>query len=147
VANGWAEALGGEAHYPSELRQFLKRCHEAGQTKATPLLLRYDPGDYNRLHLDLYGAHAFPLQMTVLLSEPGKDFEGGEFVLTEQRPRMQARVTVVPLGRGDAVIFAVNDRPERGPRGFRRVTVRHGVSEVRRGRRYTLGIIFHDAKS
>ncbi len=146
VANRWADELGVAASYPTTLGAFLKRCHDAGQTRPTPLLLQYDPGDYNRLHQDLYGEHAFPLQMAILLSAPGDDFIGGEFVLTEQRPRMQSRVTVVPLGQGDAVVFAVNQRPTKTARGFSRVTQRHGVSDVLSGRRYTLGVIFHDAK-
>lgn len=138
--------MGIDLYCPAKLDEFLKRCHAAGQTKATPLLLQYGPGDYNRLHQDLYGEHAFPLQMAILLSKPGEDFTGGEFLLTEQRPRTRARVTVVPLGQGDAVIFAEHLRPEKGPCGFPRVNLRHGVSELRSGRRYTLGIIFHDAK-
>ena len=124
---------------------FLERCHQAGQTRPTPLLLRYGPGDYNCLHQDLYGEHVFPLQATVLLSEPRESFEGGEFVLTEQRPRMQSRAAVVPLHQGDAVDFAVRQRPVQGTRGFYHTVLRHGVSQVRRGRRHTLGIIFHDA--
>ena len=123
----------------------MARCHAAGQTKPTPLLLQYGAGDYNCLHQDLYGEHVFPLQATFLLSQPGADFEGGEFVLTEQRPRMQSRAEVVPLAQGDAVVFAVNDRPVHGTRGEYRVKMRHGVSRIRRGRRHTLGVIFHDA--
>lgn len=146
VANRWTSELGSDISYPATLGAFLKRCHAAGQTKPTPLLLQYEPGDYNRLHQDLYGEHAFPLQMAILLTTLGEDFSGGEFVLTEQRARMQSRVTVVPLGQGDAVVFAVNNRPLKTARGFTRVTQRHGVSDVLSGRRYTLGIIFHDAK-
>ena len=132
--------------FPEAHAAFLKRCHDAGQTRPTPLLLRYGEGDYNCLHQDLYGEHVFPLQVAVLLSEPDKDFTGGEFILTEQRPRMQSRATVVPLSRGDAVIFAVRERPVQGTRGHYRVTMRHGVSPLRSGRRHTLGVIFHDAK-
>lgn len=145
IANRWHEAMGLGARFPAEHADFIARCHAAGQTRPTPLLLRYEAGDYNRLHQDLYGEHVFPLQAAILLSEPGKDFDGGEFVLTEQRPRMQSRAMVVPLGKGDAVVFAVNARPARGARGFHRVNLRHGVSEVRSGLRHTLGIIFHDA--
>jgi hypothetical protein len=146
VANRWNEAMGLDVRFPADHAAFLKRCHEAGQVRPTPLLLQYGPGDFNCLHQDLYGAHAFPLQVAILLSEPGEDFTGGEFVLTEQRPRMQSRAAVVPLRRGDAVIFAVHHRPVRGTRGAYRVNLRHGVSVVRTGRRHTLGIIFHDAK-
>jgi hypothetical protein len=147
VANRWNAAMGIDTRYPAEYQAFLKRCHKAGQELPTPLLLQYGPGDFNCLHQDLYGEHAFPLQMAVLLSEPGRDFSGGEFVLTEQRPRMQSRATVVPLSQGDAVIFAVHHRPVQGTRGVYRVNVRHGVTELRDGSRHTLGIIFHDAKS
>ncbi|MBX6375807.1 MAG: 2OG-Fe(II) oxygenase, partial [Acetobacteraceae bacterium] len=140
VASRWEETK-----YPPTLDAFTAQCHSAGQTRPTPLLLRYGPGDYNCLHQDLYGAIAFPLQVVVLLSAPGRDFTGGEFVLTEQRPRMQSRVEVVPLAQGEAAVFAVNRRPVRGTRGTYRVTMRHGVSRVRSGERYTLGIIFHDA--
>ena len=142
VANRWYEAMGLEARFPERHAEFLERCHAAGQTRPTPLLLRYEAGDYNCLHQDLYGEQVFPLQMAVLLSD---GFTGGEFVMTEQRPRMQSRVMVVPLRKGDAVIFAVHTRPVRGARGVYRVNLRHGVSAVRSGRRHTLGVIFHDA--
>ena len=145
IANRWAATLGETTRFPDDHAAFLTRCHAAGQTRPTPLLLRYGPGDYNCLHQDLYGAEVFPLQVAVLLSEPGEDFSGGEFVLTEQRPRMQSRVEVANLGRGDAVIFPVHHRPVRGTRGVYRVTMRHGVSRVRGGSRHTLGVIFHDA--
>ena len=145
VANGWNGRMGIATRYPREHEAFLAACHEAGQRRPTPLLLRYGPGDYNCLHQDLYGPLAFPLQVAVLLSAPGDDFTGGEFVLTEQRPRMQSRAEVVPLGQGDAVAFAVHHRPVQGSRGTYRVKLRHGVSRVRAGRRHTLGIIFHDA--
>ena len=145
VANHWAELVGRPERYPADLPAFLARCHEAGQTRPTPLLLRYGPSDYNCLHQDVYGPHVFPLQVACLLSEPGRDFSGGEFVLTEQRPRMQSRVLVAPLGQGDAVVFPVRDRPVRGTRSLYRATMRHGVSPLRSGRRHTLGIIFHDA--
>ncbi len=146
VANQWEESLGRRALYPSEHAAYLKKCHAAGQTRPTPLLLKYGPGDYNCLHQDLYGDLFFPLQVAFLLSEPGHDFTGGEFVLVEQRPRMQSRAEVVPLHQGEGVIFAVNQRPVRGSRGYYRVALRHGVSRLRSGQRYTLGIIFHDAK-
>jgi hypothetical protein len=146
IANRWSEAMGLETRYPEQLKEYLEICHEAGQTKPTPLLLSYQEGDYNCLHQDLYGEHVFPLQATVLLSEPGQDFTGGAFVLTEQRPRMQSRVEVVELRRGDCVLFPVRYRPVKGTRGFYRVAMRHGVSRVRSGKRYTLGVIFHDAK-
>lgn len=145
IANRWHDRMEFEQRFPPAHADFLARCHADGQTRPTPLLLRYGPGDYNCLHQDLYGEHAFPLQVAVLLSAPGSDFDGGELVLTEQRPRMQSRASVVPLGQGDAAVFAVNQRPVRGTRGDYRVTMRHGVSEIRRGRRHTLGIIFHDA--
>jgi hypothetical protein len=146
IANGWNEAMGIAVRYPDGLEAFLARCHRAGQRQPTPLLLKYGEGDYNCLHQDVYGEHVFPLQLTVLLSVPGADFTGGEFVLTEQRPRMQSRVEVVPLAQGDAVIFPVRHRPLRGARGTYRVTMRHGVSRLRRGQRFTAGIIFHDAR-
>jgi hypothetical protein len=146
VANLWSERLGSARRYPAALAAFLDRCHRAGQTRPTPLLLRYGAGDYNRLHQDLYGEHVLPLQATFLLSAPGSDFSGGEFVVAEQRPRMQSRVEVVPLGQGDGVVFAVRERPAEGARGFHRVQLRHGVSRVRTGQRTTLGIIFHDAQ-
>ncbi len=145
VANRWAARLGLAADYPATLDAFLARCHAAGQARPTPLLLKYGAGDYNRLHRDLYGPLHFPLQATILLSAPGPDFAGGEFVLAESRPRMQTRAEVVPLAQGEAVIFAVNERPERSARGWRRVGLRHGVSRVRAGHRMTLGLIFHDA--
>lgn len=145
IANDWHERMQIGTRFPGDHADFRGRCHAAGQVRPTPLLLRYGPGDYNCLHQDLYGEHVFPLQAAVLLSQPGEDFEGGEFVLTEQRPRMQSRVSVVPLARGDAVLFAVNSRPHRGTRGDYRVKLRHGVSTVRSGVRHTLGIIFHDA--
>ncbi|HEX5462222.1 MAG TPA: 2OG-Fe(II) oxygenase [Steroidobacteraceae bacterium] len=145
VANEWSRRLGGDRRYPASLEAFLEGCHAAGQVKPTPLLLRYGAEDYNCLHQDLYGEWVFPLQLTVLLSRPGRDFRGGEFVLTEQRPRMQSRAEVVPLEQGDAVVFAVHHRPVHGTRGDYRVNLRHGVSRVRSGRRHTLGVIFHDA--
>jgi hypothetical protein len=146
VANGWREALGIAQPFPERHCDYVDRCHAAGQVRPTPLMLRYGPGNYNCLHQDLYGELAFPLQAAFLLAEPEKDFTGGEFVLTEQRPRMQSRVDVVPLATGEAVIFAVSQRPVQGTRGTYRVTMRHGVSPVRSGSRHTLGIIFHDAK-
>ena len=145
IANGWHARMGIEVRFPADHAAFLDRCHAAGQAKPTPLLLQYGPGDYNCLHQDLYGAHVFPLQVATLLSQPGEDFTGGEFVMTEQRPRMQTRAAVVPLAKGDAVVFAVNARPMRGGRGDYQVKLRHGVSTLRAGRRHTLGIIFHDA--
>ena len=146
LATRWNEAMGIDIHYPESHQSFLQRCHAAGQTKPTPLLLQYGAGDFNCLHQDLYGEHVFPLQVAILLSEPGKDFSGGEFVLTEQRPRMQSRAEVVPLCQGDAVAFAVHVRPVQGTRGFYRVNMRHGVSRIRSGHRHTMGVIFHDAK-
>ena len=145
IANRWNEAMGNDIRYPGDLESFLARCHAAGQTRPTPLLLRYEAGGYNCLHQDVYGEHVFPLQVTVLLSRRGRDFTGGEFVLTEQRPRMQSRAEVVPLDQGDAVVFAVRHRPVQGARGFYRVNMRHGVARIECGRRHTLGIIFHDA--
>ena len=142
VANRWNEAMKLDVRYPPAHEEFLARCHAAGQARPTPLLLRYGPDDFNCLHQDLYGEHVFPLQVAILLSEPGRDFTGGEFVLTEQRPRMQSRVEVVPLTRGEAVIFAVSERPVNGRRGTYRVKLRHGVSRVRSGERFTAGIIF-----
>ncbi|HEX3549182.1 MAG TPA: 2OG-Fe(II) oxygenase [Candidatus Elarobacter sp.] len=146
VANGWAERLGRSERYPASLDAFLDRCRRAGQERPTPLLLRYRAGDHNALHQDVYGDVAFPLQATVLLSEPGADFEGGEFVLVEQRPRKQSLAHVVPLRAGDAVVFPNAERPAAGARGFFRAAFRHGVSDVRRGERLTLGLIFHDAR-
>jgi hypothetical protein len=145
IANRWNEALRIDVRYPTDHAAYLERCHRAGQTRPTPLVLKYTEGDYNCLHQDVYGEHVFPLQVAFLLSDPERDFSGGEFVLTEQRPRMQSRVEVVPLRRGDGVVFPVRHRPVRGKRGVYRVTLRHGVSRIRRGDRYTLGIIFHDA--
>jgi uncharacterized protein len=145
LANHWNESMGTDVRYPGVHADFIERCHRAGQTRPTPLLLRYGAGDYNCLHQDLYGEHVFPFQVAFLLAEPEKDFTGGEFVLTEQRPRMQSRAEVVPLGRGDGVVFAVHHRPVQGTRGFYRVNLRHGVSRLRSGRRHTLGVIFHDA--
>jgi hypothetical protein len=145
TANRWNEAMKLEIRYPLDHGDFLKRCHEAGQVKPTPLLLRYGPDDYNCLHQDVYGEHVFPLQVAFLLDRPGADFTGGEFVLTEQRPRMQSRVEVVPLTQGAGVIFPVRHRPVQGTRGTYRVNLRHGVSRLHSGRRHTLGIIFHDA--
>lgn len=145
LANRWAEAMRQEHRYPADLDSFTRRCHEAGQDKPTPLLLRYGPGDYNRLHRDLYGELAFPIQMTLLLSDPA-EFTGGEFMLVENRPRMQARGEVVGLGQGEAVLFALNERPMQGTRGTYRVSMRHGVSRLTSGRRHTLGVIFHDAR-
>jgi hypothetical protein len=146
IANRWNETMGSDVRYPGDHAAFLTRCHRAGQTQPTPLLLRYGEGDYNCLHQDLYGEHVFPLQVTFLLSRPDRDFTGGAFVLAEQRPRMQSRVEVVPLGQGDGVIFPVRHRPVRGTRGHYRVNLRHGVSRVRSGHRQTLGVIFHDAR-
>jgi hypothetical protein len=146
IANRWNQAMAIDLRYPREHASYLARCREAGQAKPTPLLLQYGVGDYNCLHQDLYGEHVFPLQVTLLLSQPGEDFTGGEFVLTEQRPRMQSRAEIVPLAQGEAVIFPVHHRPVQGSRGIYRVNMRHGVSRLRSGHRHTLGIIFHDAK-
>ncbi len=145
LANRWHERMGKPVRFPDDHAAFIERCHRAGQLRPTPLLLQYGPEDYNCLHQDLYGEHVFPLQLAVLLSEPGQDFEGGEFVLTEQRPRMQTRPAVVPLTKGDAVIFAVNSRPVAGVHGDYQVKLRHGVSKLRSGHRHTVGVIFHDA--
>jgi uncharacterized protein len=146
IANLWQRQMGKDNQFASSHSDYIKLCHEAGQTRPTPLLLKYGPGDYNCLHQDLYGDYVFPLQLAVLLSRPGEEFSGGEFVMTEQRPRMQSRVSVVPLKRGDGVIFTVNERPVQGTRGTYRVKMRHGVSKLIVGARYTLGVIFHDAK-
>jgi hypothetical protein len=146
VANRWNEAMGSGVRYPDTHAAFIERCHKAGQTRPTPLLLRYTKDDYNALHQDLYGEHVFPLQIAILLSQPETDFTGGEFVLVEQRPRMQSRAEVIPLRQGSGVLFAVHNRPLQGNRGAYRVNMRHGVSRVRSGRRHTAGIIFHDAK-
>ena len=145
IANVWRSALGYEQDFPTSHEAYLARCHGAGQERPTPLLLKYTEGDYNCLHQDLYGEHVFPLQIAILLSEPGRDFTGGEFVLTEQRPRMQSRAEVVALSQGEAVVFAVNARPVAGTKGTYRVKMRHGVSRLRHGTRFTMGIIFHDA--
>ncbi len=146
IANRWNKAMRTDVHYPATHAEYIRRCHKAGQDKPTPLLLKYGTDDYNCLHQDLYGEHVFPLQVAVLLSEPDIDFTGGEFVMTEQRPRMQSRPVVVPLRKGDGVVFAVNHRPVQGRKSVYRVNLRHGVSRLRSGSRYTLGIIFHDAK-
>lgn len=145
VANLWNERLGLPKRFPATLKGWLRECHQGGQKRPTPLLLRYGAGDYNCLHRDLYGELVFPLQVVILLSRPGKDFSGGEFMLVEQRPRLQSRGEVVPLEQGDAVVFAVNERPSKGSRGWHRTAMRHGVSSLRDGERFTLGIIFHDA--
>ncbi len=144
VANEWHEKLGSETRFPATHEEMLERCHRDGQERPTPLMLKYGEGDYNCLHQDLYGEHVFPIQVVILLSDEN-DFEGGEFVLTEQRPRMQSRAEVVRLRKGHGVAFAVNERPKKGTRGFYRVKMRHGVSQLRSGERYTVGIIFHDA--
>jgi uncharacterized protein len=146
VANRWNQVMGSDVRYPGQHAAYLRLCHRAGQSRPTPLLLRYGPGDFNCLHQDLYGEQVFPIQITILLSKPGQDFTGGEFVLVEQRPRLQSRAEVVALRKGDAVAFAVQQRPVQGKRGYYRVNFRHGVSRLRSGNRYTLGIIFHDAK-
>jgi hypothetical protein len=146
IANRWNEVLGIDARYPARHADYIRRCHQAGQDKPTPLILKYETDDYNCLHQDLYGEHIFPLQVAVLLSEPERDFTGGEFVMTEQRPRMQSRPMVVPLRKGDGVVFAVNHRPVQGKKSVYRVNLRHGVSRLRSGSRHTLGIIFHDAQ-
>jgi hypothetical protein len=145
IANEWHRRMGIDRRFPESLRAFLDECHADGQARPTPLLLKYGPGDYNCLHQDLYGAHVFPIQLVILLSEPSADFTGGEFVMTEQRPRMQSRAEVVPLSLGHGALFTVNDRPKAGSRGDYRIKMRHGVSRVRSGERYTTGIIFHDA--
>jgi hypothetical protein len=145
LANHWHQALGIETRFPEEHAEFIERCHAAGQIRSTPLLLRYQAGDYKRMHQDLYGEHVFPLQLAILLSEPGHDFEGGELVLTEHRARLQSRARVLTPQRGDAVLFAVRDRPVPSKRGHARAQMRHGVSTIERGHRHTLGIIFHDA--
>jgi hypothetical protein len=145
IANRWSAALGDDISYPPKHAAFIERCHAAGQQRPTPLLLRYGAGDYNCLHQDLYGEHVFPLQVVLLLSQPGRDFDGGEFVMTEQRPRMQSRPMVLPLQQGDAAVIAVQHRPVQGTRGVYRVNLRHGVSRVRSGRRFTAGLVFHDA--
>lgn len=146
IANRWNEVLGIDARYPARHADYIRRCHQAGQDKPTPLILKYETDDYNCLHQDLYGEHIFPLQVAVLLSEPERDFTGGEFVMTEQRPRMQSRPIVVPLRKGDGVVFAVHHRPVQGKKSVYRVNLRHGVSRLRSGSRHTLGIIFHDAQ-
>jgi len=146
IANRWNTAMGINVRYPDKHEDFIERCHRAGQTKPTPLMLQYGPDDYNCLHQDLYGEHVFPLQLAILLSEPHKDFTGGEFVMTEQRPRMQSRPMVVSLQQGDGIVFAVHHRPVQGTRGVYRVTLRHGVSRIRSGHRHTVGVIFHDAE-
>lgn len=146
IANRWNNIMGNDVRYPAAHADFIRRCHAAGQDKPTPLLLKYETGDYNCLHQDLYGEHVFPLQIAVLLSEPDADFDGGEFVMTEQRPRMQSRPMVVPLRKGDGVVFAVNHRPVQGKKAVYKVNLRHGVSRLRSGSRHTLGIIFHDAQ-
>jgi hypothetical protein len=146
IANRWSKAMRIDVCFPEKHADFIERCHKAGQTRPTPLLLQYGADDYNCLHQDLYGEHVFPLQLAILLSEPDKDFTGGEFVMTEQRPRMQSRPIVVPLRQGDGVVFAVHNRPVKGNSGIYRVNLRHGVSRIRSGHRHTVGIIFHDAQ-
>jgi uncharacterized protein len=146
IANRWNKLMGIDIRYPDQHGLFIERCHAAGQNRPTPLLLQYGESDYNCLHQDIYGEHVFPLQVAILLSQPFADFSGGEFVLTEQRPRMQSRAEIVPLRQGDAVVFPVSQRPVKGSRGYYRVNMRHGVSRVRSGKRNTLGIIFHDSK-
>jgi hypothetical protein len=146
IANRWSEAMGIDVRYPAGHETFKARCHETGQTKSTPLILKYGAGDYNCLHQDIYGEHVFPLQIAFLLSKPSEEFTGGEFALTEQRPRMQSRIEVVPFGQGMGVIFPVHHRPVKGARGIYRVKMRHGVSRVRSGQRFTMGIVFHDSK-
>jgi uncharacterized protein len=145
IANQWSERLGDPVRFPADHTAFLERCHRAGQTRPTPLLLQYETDDYNCLHRDLYGEHVFPIQIAILLDQPGEDFQGGEFVMTEQRPRMQTRAMVLPLKKGDAAIFAVNSRPMKGVRGDYRVKMNHGVSKLHSGKRHTVGVIFHDA--
>ncbi len=145
IANQWQERMGKDTHFPADHAGFLERCHRAGQVRPTPLLLEYNAEDYNCLHRDLYGEHVFPLQIAILLDQPGDDFDGGEFVMTEQRPRMQSRAMVLPLAKGDAAIFAVHSRPMKGTRGYYQVKMNHGVSKVRSGQRHTVGVIFHDA--
>jgi hypothetical protein len=146
IANHWQERMGKDVHFPSDHAAFLDRCHRAGQVRPTPLLLEYGPDDYNCLHRDLYGEHVFTVQIAILLDQPGEDFTGGEFVMTEQRPRMQTRAMVVPLSKGDAVVFAVASRPVKGVRGDYLVKLYHGVSKINTGKRHTLGVIFHDAE-
>jgi uncharacterized protein len=145
IANQWHERMGNDVRFPHDHVAFLDRCHQAGQVRPTPLLLEYAPGDYNCLHRDLYGEHVFPMQVAILLDQPGADFEGGEFVMTEQRPRMQTRAMVLPLKKGDAAVFAVNSRPMKGVRGDYQVRLNHGVSKLYSGKRHTVGVIFHDA--
>ena len=145
IANRWHERIGNDVHFPRDHAAYLERCHRAGQTRPTPLLLEYGPDDYNCLHRDLYGEHVFPMQIAILLDQPGRDFEGGEFVMTEQRPRMQSRAMVLPLRKGDAAVFAVNTRPVKGTRGDYQVKLNHGVSKLHSGKRHTVGVIFHDA--
>ena len=145
IANGWQERMGKDVRFPRGHEEFLERCHQAGQVRPTPLLLEYGPEDYNCLHRDLYGEHVSPIQLAILLDQPGEDFEGGEFVMTEQRPRMQTRAMVLPLKKGGAAVFAVSSRPMRGVRGYYQVKLNHGVSKLYSGKRHTIGVIFHDA--